>query len=184
MDGSKPSTTATLTPSSPGGANGWYLGPVQVSLSATDAPSGVAGSEYTVDGGPWTPYAGPFAITADGSHPVQFRSTDVAGNVEDAHSLTVKVDQNNPTTDASFSPPAVNGWYSAPTITLTAADGTGSGVAHIDWTLDGGPVTTYSAPDRVDRGRDAHADVHVDRQRRSQRHRSTRSRSRTTRRGR
>ena len=146
VDGSKPSTTATLTPSSPGGANGWYLGPVQVSLSATDTPSGVAGSEYTVDGGSWTPYAGPFMITADGSHPVQFRSTDVAGNVEDAHSLTIKVDQNNPTTDASFSPPAVNGWYSAPTITLTAADGDGSGVAHIDWTLDGGPVNTYSAP--------------------------------------
>ena len=43
----------------------------------------------------------------------------------------------------------MNGWCSEPTITLTAADGTGSGVAHIDWSLDGGPMTTYSGPLKV-----------------------------------
>ena len=40
-----------------------------------------------------------------------------------------------------------NGWYASPTLTLTGDDGAGgSGIAHIDYSLDGGASTTYSGP--------------------------------------
>ncbi len=52
-----PSTTATLDPAQPGGSSGFYTGPVNVTLSATDDGSGVDVTEYRLDGGAWTRYS-------------------------------------------------------------------------------------------------------------------------------
>ena len=76
IDATPPSTTASLTGST-------------VTLTATDATSGVATTYYTVDGGAQQTYTAPFAVSAPGSHSVLYWSVDVAGNVETAHSLTV-----------------------------------------------------------------------------------------------
>jgi hypothetical protein len=146
-DTTAPVSTATLSPASPNGAHGWYVSPVTVTLGATDAESGVASTQYTIDGGPTQTYTGPFTISSDGAHVVQFWSTDVAGNVESPpKSVTVKVDQTTPTTTATLTPGIHNGWYASPTLTLTGDDGTGSGIDHIDYTLDGGAAHVYSGP--------------------------------------
>src|SRR5581483_4668095 len=48
------------------------------------------------------------------------------------------VDKTPPTTTATLTPAERNGWYASPTLTLTADDGPfGSGVDHINYTLDG-----------------------------------------------
>ncbi|MFJ4036779.1 OmpL47-type beta-barrel domain-containing protein [Microbacterium sp. NPDC090007] len=62
-----------------------------VELTATDATSGVATTEYSVDAGTtWT--TGTSLTIADaGDHTVQYRSTDVAGNVEQTRSIVVTV---------------------------------------------------------------------------------------------
>jgi cytochrome c len=66
--------------------------PVRVTLSgADDAGSGVAGTEYRVDGGAWTAYAAPFTLSRNGTHVVEYRSTDRAGNVEPARSATFRI---------------------------------------------------------------------------------------------
>ena len=78
LDTVAPSTAVTLTPTAVGA---WYS-PRTVTLTATDATSGVASTSYRVDGGPWTPYTGTFSIVTYGPHTLDFRSTDVAGNVE------------------------------------------------------------------------------------------------------
>jgi len=145
IDTVKPATASSLSPASPGGANGWYLAPVQVTLSPSDATSGVASTTYTVDGGAPQTYSGPFTLSTDGAHTVQFASTDNAGNVEPTQSITVKVDQNDPVTTGTLTPGIRNGWYASPTLTLPATAGAGSGVAHTDYSLDGGPWTTYSS---------------------------------------
>jgi len=59
-------------------------------------------------------------------------------------------DKTAPVTTASLAPAAVNGWNnSPPTVTLSADDGTGSGVDKTEYSLDGGAFTTYTAAFQV-----------------------------------
>ena len=46
-----PSTTASLSPSSPDGNNGWYVSNVVITLNAVDSDSGVNSTYYSIDGG-------------------------------------------------------------------------------------------------------------------------------------
>ena len=137
-DTAAPTTTLTWTPAAPDGDGGWYVTAPSFSLSADDAVgSGVASTEYRIDAGPWTAYAGtPVALDADGSHTVEYRSTDVSGNAETARSATVKSDTAAPMTAAK-----VNGRK----VTLTASDPT-SGVAGTEVKVDGGAWKAYSGP--------------------------------------
>jgi Trehalose utilisation len=75
-------------------------GGAQLTLTADDATSGVASIEYSTDGGQtWTTYTGTVTFTKGGEfvrpnryrHTVDFRATDLAGNVSDASSVTFEV---------------------------------------------------------------------------------------------
>ena len=71
------------------GAAGWHRTPVNVTLSAADdgeCVSGVDKTEFRVGSGAFAAYTAPVAITADGTHVVEYRSTDKAGNAETAKS--------------------------------------------------------------------------------------------------
>ncbi|MCA1592449.1 MAG: family 10 glycosylhydrolase, partial [Acidobacteria bacterium] len=97
-----PVTTATLNPSAPNGSNDWYTSDVSVALDASDSCTGVAGTEYSTDGGAtWQPYAGSFVISREGTTSILYRSTDRAGNIETAQSLTIKIDKTAPTIQLS-----------------------------------------------------------------------------------
>ncbi len=70
-----------------------YDGPVEVALAATDAGgSGVELSQYRVDAGAFTDYTAPFTVSGDGEHTVEYRSRDVAGNVEETKSVTFTIE--------------------------------------------------------------------------------------------
>jgi hypothetical protein len=60
-----------------------------VTLSASDDDSGVASTEYQVDGGGWQTYTGPFVISNGGGRVLQYRSADDIGNVEATHTLNL-----------------------------------------------------------------------------------------------
>ncbi|MGH8776289.1 MAG: ThuA domain-containing protein [Jiangellaceae bacterium] len=86
VDETPPTVTATLDPAEPNGDpapgfEGTYNTPVGVTLAAEDEGSGVDTIEYALDGGDWTAYDGPFEVADEGSHTVQYRATDVAGNI-------------------------------------------------------------------------------------------------------
>ncbi|HWR62932.1 MAG TPA: choice-of-anchor J domain-containing protein [Candidatus Thermoplasmatota archaeon] len=68
-----------------------YTSDVMVTLSATDAQSGVNNTAYKLDGGAWTEYSEPFVVTEDGSHTVLFYSVDNAGNAETEKSSTFTI---------------------------------------------------------------------------------------------
>jgi predicted alpha-1,2-mannosidase len=147
VDVKPPVTTATLTPAA---VNGWYVDPT-VTLAAGDGTGdGVDSIEYRLDGAQaWATYAGPFPVTGDGTHVLEYRSTDLAGNVEVAKTLTFKVDGSAPVTTASLSPSPVNGWYADPTITLAATD-EASSVDRSEYRLDGATSwTVYERPFKV-----------------------------------
>jgi hypothetical protein len=116
-----------------------------VSLSATDAGSGVSKTYYTTNGSlpttASTVYTGPFSVPA--SALVEFFSVDGAGNAEQVKSQQIQIDAAAPT--VSITAPASGSSFTQGTkvtITATAADlGTGSGpasgIADISLYLDG-----------------------------------------------
>jgi hypothetical protein len=97
-----------------------------VSFAATDLGVGVNWTEYRIDGGAWTRDNGTgVRITAPGSHTVEFRSSDLLGNVEPARIVRVLVAGAPPNPSAGFNvKPALAavfaamlllaGWFAAP----------------------------------------------------------------------
>jgi hypothetical protein len=143
IDSVAPSTSATRSGTL--GSGGWYVSSVDVTLSASDATSGVDVTEYRVDGGAWTPYSGVLTISTDGTHAVEYRSSDNACNTETTHSLAVAIDTVPPTTWPTRSGPAgCAGWYTGPVqVSLNASDAT-SGVDATEYRVNGGAWQTYS----------------------------------------
>jgi hypothetical protein len=92
VDTTAPSLTTTLTGES--GLASWYVSAVTVSATAADATSGIALTEYRLDNGGWQ-VGTSLTVSADGSHKVDFRTTDRAGNQTFA-SRTFKIDQTLP----------------------------------------------------------------------------------------
>lgn len=72
-----------------------YIGPVQVSLVATDNASGVAVTYYSIDFGAYQTYSSPFYSYLPGDHCVEGYSVDVAGNQEGAEEQCFTIDSNS-----------------------------------------------------------------------------------------
>ena len=113
-------TAPTTDASAP---SGWSNGAVEVTLTPHDALSGVASTEYRVDGG--APQHGT-SVTLDneGTHTIAYASTDEAGNTEREQIVTVHIDRSAPTITHSLSPHAnTNGWNNSDvTVTFECAD--------------------------------------------------------------
>jgi hypothetical protein len=88
----------------------------------------VAEIQYRVDGGTWQDYSGPFTVTGDGVHTVEYRSADYLGNVEGIQSLQIRIDTRPPATRSAVTGTlGLNGWYTdTVTVTLATADATPS----------------------------------------------------------
>ena len=129
IDKDKPTVTAAAPDRQPN-ANGWFSAPVTVTLTGTDATSGIASCQRPVYGGP-----------DSGGASVGGTCRDVAGNVSDASSLTIKYDATPPSvTAAPARGPDANGWYNhAVAIAFTGSDATSG--------IDSCTSTTYSGPD-------------------------------------
>lgn len=126
-----PSTTASL--SGPAGSNGWYTGPVTVTLTETDPFNAAGPTYYTIDGGARQTYSAPFTVAGDGSHSVSYWSVDTFGNAETAHNQPIEIDGTAPTLTFGTASPTANaaGWDNARvSIPFTTADAT-SGVATV-----------------------------------------------------
>ena len=143
VDSAAPTTQITIGGT---GANGWYRGPVQVSLSASDPESGVNVTMYRVDGGPTMVYSSPFTISGEGQHQVLYWSNDKLSHTEAQQTATIKIDSTVPTAQNSVSGTAGgNGYFkSAVQFTITASDNL-SGVANRYYRING-VTQTYSSP--------------------------------------
>src|SRR5690625_45068 len=136
-----------------------YLGSDTVTLTATDDDSGVDTVEYSLDGADYAAYDGPVTVEEIGEHTVDYRATDEAGNTtEGSVSFTVVEETVQP--DPDTTPPEItaevtgeqdeNGNYVASaTVTLTATDDD-SGVATVEYSLDGADYAAYDGPVTVE----------------------------------
>ncbi len=156
-DSVSPATIHSLSGTT--GNAGWWRSPVDVALAADDSTSGIAATYYRLDGGGWLVYTGPFRISGDGSHRLEYYSTDRAGNAEAVNVVgAINIDTVPPSTSYSLQGTDWGNGYWGPDVrvTLTAVDAT-SGVAQtrfrflqetdgsvvVPWTSYGGP---FGAP--------------------------------------
>jgi len=144
VDSAAPTTQITTGGN---GANGWYRGPVQVGLTATDPEAGVNVTMYRVDGGPTMVYGAPFTVSGEGQHTVLYWSNDKLNHTEAQNSATIRIDSTLPTVQNSFSGPlGGSGYYIGPVqFTMTGTDNL-SGLANIYYRVDGGATLVYSSP--------------------------------------
>ena len=131
----------------------WHNTPVTVNFTAADqnmpTASGVALTEYRVDGGSWTQGSSvvipaPAGGANDGKHTVDYRSVDnaVAPNVELIQSGEVWIDTTAPVTTTDHLASFYTAWHNGPvTVNLSATD-TNPNVPHTD--RSGVDYTTYS----------------------------------------
>ena len=150
IDRTAPTTTASV----PGPLDsGWYADAVPVTLTGHDALSGVNTTQYSVDGGPAQAYTGAFSFATKGTHTISYRSTDVAGNIEDntGNSITLKIDGNPPTTTVINPISPASGWFvtSGIPVAFDATDAE-SGIAATYYQIDGGDPQTYGQPFTAD----------------------------------
>ena len=133
-DSTAPTTTANGVPS------GWVnTSPVTVTFTATDNGWGVLYTDARVDSNLYR-QSSQVVVQGTGTHTVNYCSIDKAGNWEAVRASTVRIDTTAPvTTAAGLQATNATGWRnSAQTVTLTPSDGSGSGVAHTYYTVDGG----------------------------------------------
>ena len=116
--------------------------------------------EYSLDGETWDAIAQPIEDLGD-PESVKFglKVSDNADAETAARFLYFRVDCSDrvaPVSTASVSPEqpgGEHGWYTAPpTVTLAADDGPLGGIGKIEYSIDGGPLTTYSGPFTIDQG--------------------------------
>ena len=137
-DRTPPTVSATLSPATPNGANGWYTSNVTVTVNATDNGT-VASRQRSTDGGAtWVNAASALTVSAEGTTTVLYRATDNGGNVSEVGSVTVKLDKTQPTVAVSG---VTDGGSvgNSKDVTWTATDAT-SGVDTVTATVDGAPV--------------------------------------------
>lgn len=122
-----------------------YPGSSTVSLSATDATSGVDKTYYRIDSGLWIIYTGPFALTGTGTHTINYHSKDNAGNTETTKSLTLHFLTVN-TDPAGITTISGTGWYADLLVATTGtAPATVTTINKVytfsTWKIDGTEVT-------------------------------------------
>ncbi|MFI1953972.1 OmpL47-type beta-barrel domain-containing protein [Streptomyces xinghaiensis] len=78
-------------------AEGAYLGSATVTITATDAESGVERVQYSLNGGPYLAYTAPVTVARAGPHLLRHRATDKAGNTSAAKTVDFTVAEEDTT---------------------------------------------------------------------------------------
>jgi hypothetical protein len=144
VDDTPPTVTIDVGTPRYGGAATYVTSATPLTITAADGgavPVGLASVEYRL-GGPWIPYAAPFALAGpDGPKTVEYRATDFLGNAASGQ-LDVVLDDTPPVT----TPSRGDGAHPAGTAFAFSATDAGSGLARTEVRVDGGAWTAYATP--------------------------------------
>jgi hypothetical protein len=115
VDASPPGILASLD--GPAGAAGWYVGPVTVSIAASDLGGGVVVLWWrsSADAAGWVSASGTggaasteFTVSAQGRTVVEYYAVDEAGNVGETSSLAFSIDSVPPLVEFDESPSSLS----------------------------------------------------------------------------
>ena len=144
--GPAPITTPVISGKA-AGAN-WYTGSATVSFNAADKSGfGVANTSYAIDKQPVQLYRGALTIKDPGKHTITFHSVNFSGSREADKTVEIGIDPRPPVTTAAVDGARdAGGAYKPPAHLVLAATDNGPGVAKTTYSIDGGPIQTYTAP--------------------------------------
>ncbi|NPA91878.1 MAG: fibronectin type III domain-containing protein [Chloroflexi bacterium] len=94
-DATPPTTTSHIQGKA--GMAEWWRSPVTITLTVSDVLSGPRATYLALDGGPWVQRRR-LHIAADGKHQLLYYSVDRAGNREEQHHQTIRIDTQPPVT--------------------------------------------------------------------------------------
>ena len=113
----------------------WTNGNVTFTIiPGTDSQSGVAYTQYQIDGGAWTNYTGVVTISTNGKHVINARTTDNVGWTGVTETKTASIDKVVPTAGISVNTSWTNATSVAATLTASDAD---SGLSNVKYQLSG-----------------------------------------------
>ena len=120
--------------------------PAEFTITADDASgSGIDRIEYRIDSGTTQTVSAataPVSVTGEGAHTVRYLAYDMAGNVSTLGSAALTIDTAAPIVNDD----AVAYYAADPAqFTITAGDGSGSGIDYIEYRVDGNATQTVSA---------------------------------------
>jgi hypothetical protein len=155
-DTTPPEVTGTVTGDQD--EDGDYVGAATVTVTASDAGSGVDTVEYSLDGQPFAAYTQPLSVNQPGAHTVTFRATDKAGNTSAVESVEFTVaetegkDKTPPQVSAQLSgqQDSAGNYVGAATVMISVSD-TESGVETVEYSLDGAAYIEYPSPVSVNK---------------------------------
>ncbi len=119
------------------GGNDWYASDVGVSFSTFESSGlGTSWTKYSLDGGDWITYMGPFNISESGSHILSFYSLGMNGVTEEVRSIAFSIDVTAPSVACNMVD------YD---LTLDPSDAD-SGIQGTYYRIDSGAWTEYCTP--------------------------------------
>ena len=110
-------------------------------LTAEDRSDAGLTTYVQIDAGAPTTYTGPFSLTTEGSHVLEYWSEDNLGGEEPHHTFAVSVDDSPPVATAN----AANAVGDRRQVTVLAPDA-GVGLDRIEYRVDGGLWAVYAGP--------------------------------------
>ncbi|MDI6707498.1 MAG: hypothetical protein QME47_00155 [Candidatus Thermoplasmatota archaeon] len=93
IDATPPLTNYTLSGNN--GTDNWFRSSVQITLSPSDATSGVNYTKYKINDGYWQTGTG-FTLTDEGQYTIYYYTVDQAGNAEAQKNFTIGIDKTVP----------------------------------------------------------------------------------------
>ena len=124
------------------GPGAWQTAPYPLTITGTDAHSGISQVEYRIDSGPAITVSAPANVTVsgDGVHTVHTRIRDTAGNWSGLKSSTiVRVDTTAPDNQTPTGP-GNTVWIAHDYAVIVSGADQGSGVREVQWRVDGGQI--------------------------------------------
>ena len=144
VDSQQPAITGTLNGTS--GSNGWYIGPVLLNTSASDATSGLASFTCTLDGAPLDA-CNSITVNTEGPHTLVLTARDNAGLTRNL-TQSPSIDSQSPVLDLSLvgRRDAGSDWYTAAALNGSASDASpGSGLSAFEYRVDQADWVTFPA---------------------------------------
>ena len=149
VDGSPPVSDLSVGSPNYTGIDLWISPSTLLTITTTDAGSGVSYAEYDLDGTGWQTYSSPLTVLQEGIHSLEYRGVDNLGHIETPLTLNFWVDGSPPTSDITVGAPNYTGvdlWIAPSTPLTIGSSDAGCGLLSVEYQLDGAGWQTYTVP--------------------------------------